>query len=53
MRIYTPLAQGILTNDVLEDILNKFPLNQKAKHQWILLLLDCWLSTFYKTIWLY
>ena len=48
----SPLAQGFITNEAFQELSNKFHRDQKAKKDWILLLLDSWLSAFYKVIWI-
>ena len=46
----TTQAKGIIT----EDLISKFRQHKDMKHKpsdYLLLILDCWLSTFYETIW--
>jgi hypothetical protein len=49
----SPLAQGLITKNQQETLQSKFLPTQLVKQTWIHLLLDCWLSSFYNTIWLY
>ena len=48
----SPIAQGFITTETESILQNKFQAPQKAKKDWILLLLDSWLSAFYKYIWI-